>query len=129
MPESCIITLGKKTYSLLYTADAYFEINETAGEDFMDKLLSQSRLSWDTAISCFAIMAREGELTRRWRGMAPEELVSEEELRRILMPADIPKIKKAVIEAVCMGLHVSGENGAGPRDLGLMEYEKKTDHD
>ena len=36
-------TLNGREYRLLYTADAYFDINEAMGEDFMDKLVSAGR--------------------------------------------------------------------------------------
>ena len=126
MPESCSVVLAGRTFSLLYTADAYFEINEAAGEDFMEKLLSPSRGSYETALSCFVILAREGELTRRYRGFEAEDIADEEELRRTLTPADIPVLKNAVIDAICAGLRVSAGEKRGPRDIGLENYEKKT---
>lgn len=119
-------TLNGREYRLLYTADAYFDINEAMGEDFMDKLVSAGRESYETALGCFIILQREGELARRYMGYDAEHIVTEGELRRTILPGDIIGIKNAVLEAIYSGLKIERAKEDGPIDAGLAEYEKKT---
>lgn len=82
-------SLNGREYRLLYTADAYFDINEAMGDDFMDKLVSAGRESYETALGCFIILQREGELARRYMGYDAEDIATEDELRRNILPGDI----------------------------------------
>lgn len=118
--------LNGREYRLLYTADAYFDINEAMGDDFMDKLVSAGRESYETALGCFIILQREGELARRYMGYDAEDIVTEGELRRTILPGDIIGIKNAVLEAIYSGLKIERTKEDGPIDAGLAEYEKKT---
>lgn len=118
--------LNGREYRLLYTADAYFDINEAMGEDFMDKLVSAGRESYETALGCFIILQREGELARRYMGYDAENIVTKDELRRTILPGDIIGIKNAVLEAIYSGLKIERVKEDGPIDAGLAEYEKKT---
>jgi hypothetical protein len=127
MKGGCIYTHGGREYWLVCTADAYFDIVDAFGEGFGDKLLSGGREGFETAIGCLCILAREGELCRRYMGHTPADIPEEAEIRRIILPGDIGKIKGLVIDAVAAGLRMPGaEKEEGPVDLGLAEFEKKT---
>lgn len=127
MKGGCIYTHGGREYWLVCTADAYFDIAETYGGDFGEKLLAGGRDGYETALGCLCILAREGELCRRYMGYTAEGFPEMEELRRIILPGDIGKVKTAVLDAVSAGLRMEGtEEETGPVDIGLAEFEKKT---
>ena len=59
-------------------------------------------------------------------GYDAEDIVTEGELRRTVLPGDIIGIKNAVLEAIYSGLKIERVKEDGPIDAGLAEYEKKT---
>nr|DAN90534.1 MAG TPA: hypothetical protein [Caudoviricetes sp.] len=131
MKGGCIYKHGAREYWLVCTADAYFDILDAYGERFAEELLSAGRSGCDCAVGCICILAREGELCRRYMGHTAQEMLTAEELKRTLLPGDIPKIKDAVLCAIKEGLRIEGTTDAGPDDapvdIGLLEYEKKTE--
>ena len=130
MKNGCKVIIGGREYLLVYTADAYFDIGSTYGADFFDKIRAADRQAFDIAVGCVVILAREGELCRRYDGYEPEEFLTEDEVRRNMLPVDITRLKEAVIDAVFAGMKISnGKKKSGPVDVGLAEYEKKTEKD
>lgn len=112
---------------LCYTADAYFEIQELCGGRITDAIGGADRSSYDTAVRCLVVLAREGELCRRYMGYEAEDMLTEDEARRYLLPNDMVDVKKAVFEAISAGLGTeAAPEKEGPVDVGLAEYEKKT---
>lgn len=129
MKGGCIYTIGGREYWLVCTADAYFDITETYGGDFGDKLLAGGRDGYENALGCLCILAREGELCRRYMGYTAEEMLTRDELRRVILPGDIGKVKNAVLESIRAGLRIDKgetEEKSEPVDIGLIEFEKKT---
>lgn len=126
MKGGCIYTHGGREYWLVCTADAYFEIIETYGGDFSEKILVAGRDGFDCAVGCLCILAREGELCRRYMGYESAEMMNGDEIRRCTLPGDIGKLKGAVLDALSAGLRIEGEEEKGPVDVGLAEFEKKT---
>lgn len=127
MKGGCIYNHGGREYWLVCTADAYFAIIEAYGGDFSEKILAAGRDGFDCAVGCLCILAREGELCRRYMGYDPAEMMDGDEIRRCTLPGDIGKIKGAVLDAIGAGLRVEGaEEETGPVDVGLAEFEKKT---
>jgi hypothetical protein len=61
-------------------------------------------------------------------GYDAAEMLTEEDVRRCVLPDSIVKVKTLVNEAVLAGLRVenAAKNADEPVDLGLLEYEKKT---
>lgn len=121
---------GDKEYWLVYTADAYFTLNERYGTDFCDKLRPGTREAYDLAVGCLCVLAEQGELCKRFMGYDPVPFLTENEVRRTVLPDGVTAIKDAVIGAVLAGLRIEveedGEKKSEPVDIGLLEYEKKT---
>lgn len=128
MTGGCKCRLGGTEYWLVYTADAYFDIQNAYGADFLKKLRPGTREAYEVAVGCLLILAREGELCRRYMGYDAAEMLTEEDVRRCVLPDSIVKVKTLVNEAVLAGLRVenAAKNADEPVDLGLLEYEKKT---
>lgn len=127
MKGGCIYNHGGREYWLVCTADAYFEILETYGGEFGEKLLAGGRSGLDCAIGCLCILAREGELCRRYMGYTAQDMMDADEIRHYLLPADIETMKKAILDAIQAGMRIDkNEEEKGPVDVGLAEYEKKT---
>lgn len=128
MTGGCDIKFAGRNYWLIYTADAYFDIREKYGAEVLADLCADTRESYDIAIGCFCILAREGELVKRHLGYAPEEIPTENDIRRYVLPADITRIKRAVNDSFLAGLRIeNSRKSEEPVDIGLLEYEKKTE--
>lgn len=130
MKGGCIYTQGGREYWLVCTADAYFDIMDAYGEGFGETLLAGGRTGYECAIGCLCILAREGELCRRYMGYEAQEMMKPEEIRRVTLSADIGKIKGMVLEAIQIGMRIEKaekEEETGPVDIGLIEFEKKTE--
>lgn len=125
---------GGTEYWLVYTADAFFEINERYGTNFLEKLRPASREAYEMALGCICILAREGELCRRYMGHDKLPMLEEETLHRTILPDGIAPLKNAVMNAVFAGMRVEVEEEQEtkekgkkkPVDIGLAEFEKKT---
>lgn len=129
MTGGCKCRLGGREYWLVYTADAYFDIQGAYGTDFLEKLRPGTRDAYEVAVGCLLILAREGELCRRYMGYDAEEMLTEEDIRRCMLPDSIIRVKTLVNEAVLAGLRVENAKADAdePVDVGLLEYEKKTE--
>lgn len=130
MTGGWLYTHGGEDHWLVYTADAYFTINERYGTDFVEKLRPMTRDAYDIAVGCLVILAEQGELCRRYMGHDPLPMLTEEDIRRTVLPDGIAPVKDAVYEAVLRGMRIEAEDENGkksePVDIGLLEYEKKT---
>lgn len=128
MTGGCTFKLGGNEYWLVYTADAYFDIKDAYGTDIFELLRAGERPAYETALGCLIILAREGELCRRYMGYAPQEMLTEEDVRRCALPDTVVYIMRTVNEAILAGLRVeNAEKKDEPVDVGLAEYEKKTE--
>lgn len=130
MKGGCIYTHNGREYWLVCTADAYFDILAAYGGDFGEKILAAGRDGFDCAIGCLCILAREGELCRRYMGYEPLDMMNEEEIRRVTLVGDIGKIQACVLSAIEAGMRIekeADEKNAGPVDVGLLKFEKKTE--
>lgn len=127
MTGGCLYKHGGKEYWLVYTADAYFEIKEQYGTEPFDRLRADDRSGWDCAVGCLLILAREGELCRRYMGYEPLPMLDEETIRRTVLSDGIVNVKNAVAEAILAGMRIANaKKDNKPVDIGLLEFEKKT---
>ena len=127
MTGGCLYKHGGKEYWLVYTADAYFDLNEKYGTELFEKLRAADRSGYDTAVGCLLVLAREGELCRRYMGYGESPMLTEEEIRRTVLPDGISNVKEAVMKALLSGMRVENHRESDePVDIGLMEFEKKT---
>ena len=122
MTGGCLYKHGGKEYWLVY-----FEIKERYGTDPFERLRADDRSGWDCAIGCLLILAREGELCRRYMGYEPLPMLDEETLRRTVLPDGVVNVKNAVAEAIFAGMRIENAlKDDSPVDVGLLEFEKKT---
>lgn len=128
MTGGCLYRHGGSEYWLVYTADAYFEIRERYGADPFEGLRADDRSAYDMAVGCLSILAREGELCRRYMGYEAKPMLTENEIRRTVLPDGIVPVKNAVANAILAGMRIDNANEQDdePIDLGLLEFEKKT---
>lgn len=127
MTGGCLYKHGGKEYWLVYTADAYFELNEKYGTELFEKLRAADRSGYDVAVGCLLVLAREGELCRRYMGHDARQMLTEEEIQRTVLPDGIANIKESVMKALLAGMRVENhKENDEPIDVGLMEFEKKT---
>lgn len=120
---------GESEYWLVYTADAYFTLNNEYGADFFQKIRPTTSEAYEIALGCVCVLAEEGELCRRYMGYDAHDIPTVDELRRTILPDGIAPLKEAVINAVMAGLRIDVPGKAGEDDvvdIGLLEYEKKT---
>lgn len=129
MTGGCKCRLGDREFWLVYTADAYFDIQSAYGSDLIEKLRPGTRDAYEVALGCLLILAREGELCRRYMGYDHEPMMTEEDIRRCILPDSIVRLKTLVNDAILAGLHIENSEGPDnePVDIGLLEYEKKTE--
>ena len=127
MTGGCLYKHGGKEYWLVYTADAYFEIKELYGTEPFERLRADDRSGYDCAVGCLLILAREGELCRRYMGYEPLPMLDEETIRRTVLPDGVVNVKNAVAEAIFAGMRIANaKQDNQPVDIGLLEFEKKT---
>lgn len=118
---------GGEEYWLVYTADAYYEIRERYGMDPFDGLRADDRSAYDMAVGCLAILAREGELCRRYMGHEAKPMLTEETIKRTVLPDGVANVKNAVMSAILAGMRIeNAKKDDEPVDIGLLEFEKKT---
>ena len=77
-------------------------------------------------ISVLEILARNGELSRRYLGYSETKIHTKEELLVALQPSDIPGIRDAVTSALIDGTSESKEETV---DLGLIRLNKEKKQD
>ncbi len=95
------------TYALSFTAEALFEFQEKYGDT--TDLIGETRAmentveGWKGCCWLGALLARQGELQRRYMGETPQPMLSAEELRRKASPRDMLRLRKAIQEALLLG--------------------------
>ena len=121
--------LRNKTLYLIYNTSAMFDIIEEYPDDDMNIVSitdpEKGRKEALMALCKIAgIMAREGELYRRYIGYDSNEIISEEELKHLIMPKDFPALRTAIIQAAVSGMQQEQEDEDEEIDLGLIELNK-----
>ena len=97
-----------RTYPLSFTAAALFQIYDKYGMD--DDILAPTHFMDNThdglTATCWlgALLASQGELQRRYMGEDPQPMLSAEELRRFITPAEITALRTAIHKAAIQGL-------------------------
>lgn len=112
-------TVDQTESFLVYNGSAMFALNEIGD---IKVILEDNKL----VISAYAVLAREGELVRRYYGYDHKPILSEDEYRTIASPADLPSMAWAVSDAFLAGMkcEISGKNER--IDVTTRELEKKT---
>ena len=97
-----------RTYQLSFTAAALFQIYDKYGMD--GDILAPTHFMDNThdglTATCWlgALLAAQGELQRRYMGEDSQPMLSAEELRRFITPAEITALRTAIHRAAIQGL-------------------------
>lgn len=121
------VSLGGVTYHLLLNGTALFDLYDRFGDkgSLTDHFQGNTRESFAALCYFLTVLAEQGELWRRYMGHNPGPIPTEEELRLLLIPNDVPAARGAVIDALLAGFR--REEGEKPRtvDKGLLALQKK----
>lgn len=100
-----------KPYALSFTAEALFTVYDKFGvvDDILETThcLEPTAEGWRNCCWLAALMAAQGELQRRHRGLEPQPMPSMEELRTGLMAAECLNLQRAVRAALEQGFERS----------------------
>lgn len=125
--KSIKIEIEKNEYFLLFNGAAMFEaqdaFEEGPGMGILEAVAQNGAKGFDCLCRAIAILAEQGELARRYLGHTPGEIPTVEFLRIALGPQDVGKMKRAVFDAVSIGL--GREVEAEEVDLVLLEIAQK----
>ena len=125
-------TYGGKTLHLYFNGSAMFALealNDEAQDGVPDilELAHQDTPQGHGALCRIAaILAREGELCRRYLQNTPQRIPEAEELLLLLTPMQMVLLRAAVYRAVRNGFGKGSQEDSGDIDTGLAELEKKT---
>ena len=127
--RSVPFTFNEHTYALSFTAEALFEFQEKYGEttDLLGETHAMENTveGWKGCCWLGALLARQGELQRRYMGETPQPHLSAEELRRGASPRDMLRLRKAIQEALLQGFSREFDEDADEEvDAVLAEREK-----
>ena len=123
------LTLAGKTHYLTFNGEAMFVIGEAFGgaEALLGEIEPNTRESFHTLCEAVAILAEQGELTRRDLGYTPERLYTAAEFQRFAMPENIVSMKRAIPQAITLGFgrEIEPESENEEVDLALAELDQK----
>lgn len=115
-----------ETCHLRLTSAALYDIYEKFGREgsVFDHITGSDRAAFEAICWYVAKLSEQGELTRRWQGMDPGKVLTEEQLRIQMTPADMPGAKIALLRALDLGFgrEIPDEE---PVDIGFAEFTKK----
>ena len=118
------------TYALSFTAEALFAVYDKFGytSDVLvtTKALEPSVEGWKNCCWLAALMASQGELQRRYLGHEPRKMITVEDLRLSVMPADANRLRQAVRDAMEQGFQrdIPDQDPVEEVNLVLMEREE-----
>ena len=99
--------LNGDVYALSFTTEALFTVYDKFGytSDVLGttKALEPSVEGWKNCCWLAALMASQGELQRRYLGHEPRKMITMEDLRLSVMPADAIRLRQAVRDAMEQG--------------------------
>ena len=116
-----------RTCHLRLTAAALYDIYERFGKDHgaFENIDGSDKATFDAACWYFAKFAEQGELSRRWEGHEAQPIITEDEVRVLMTPGDLPVVKTALVRTMQRGFACEVEDDE-PIDVGLLELQKKT---
>ncbi len=116
------------TYALSFTAEALFRIYEKYGEDAdvlgCTHFMENTREGWQGACWLGALLASQGELQRRYMGEDPIPMLPAEELRRGASVADMLALRRAIQEALHIGLTRTVADGGAEEEIDVVLQER-----
>ena len=122
--------LNGDVYALSFTTEALFTVYDKFGytSDVLGttKALEPSVEGWKNCCWLAALMASQGELQRRYLGHEPRKMITMEDLRLSVMPADAIRLRQAVRDAMEQGFQrdIPDQDPVEEVNLVLMEREE-----
>ena len=122
--------LNGDVYALSFTTEALFTVYDKFGytSDILSttKALEPSVEGWKNCCWLAALMASQGELQRRYLGHEPRKMITMEDLRLSVMPADAIRLRQAVRDAMEQGFQrdIPDQDPVEEVNLVLMEREE-----
>ncbi len=119
--------IGGKDVMLHFNGAAMFELDDEFGQigKLVEKIDKQNAEGFKATCKAVAILARQAELTRRYFGYEPEEIVTEEAVSLLLNPTEIMNAKAAVMRSIMLGFGREIESEDEEVDVFMMELNQK----
>lgn len=128
--KTVIFTLNGKKYGLYYNGMAMFEIQDKLGDmsKIFDVVRGRSKEKFLQLCDMVEIMSVQYAHAMEQAGYGKAETLSASYIRSISAVRDIAVLQNMVIEAVNLGLDQEEADENREIDLGLIEFQKKTDN-
>ena len=122
---------GRERY-LCFTVEAMFQLEEElcGTRELMEVIAANTREGFSAVCRTAAILAEQGELARRQMGYELEPMMDAAAVSAsIIHPADLAKLRTAVVNAITLGYGREVEPENDEVDLGLadLDEQKKTE--
>jgi hypothetical protein len=120
------VEIGKKTYYLAFTVGAMFEIQDKHGgvKQFLETLDGHTRAGIDAICEATALLAEQGELTRRHFGYDNQDMLTPENVKLSLQPFEVAELITSIHNAISLGFSREVNTDNGDEDIGLTELEQ-----
>ena len=117
------------TYALSFTAEALFTLYDKFGysSDILGatQIMEPSQEGWKNLCWLAALLAAQGELQRRNRGLDPQPMVTMEQLRTGFMAADSLLLRDAVVAALNQGFQRDVPSPDADEEVNLVLLERE----
>ncbi len=121
-------TIGGQEVNLAYTAWAMVDINRLLRQqdgtslELPKVILGDAQDNFELFCEIVEVLAYSAAIYQRLRGQNADEAISAKEIKYILLPTELIKLKQTAMETILAGL---GREEDSEVDLGLAEIEKK----
>lgn len=118
---------GRERY-LCFTVEAMFQLEEAFGGTtaLTDAMGKNTREGLGAVCKAAAVLAEQGELARRELGYDPEPIPDAAVVSAsIVHPADLARLRSAVVSAITLGIGREVEPENDEIDLGLADLDKQ----
>lgn len=121
------ITLGGRERYLAFTGEAMFRLRDDYGgaTALLETMKEDTRESFRAACGAAAILAEQGELSRRAMGYTPEPIIDAATIEATTAPEGIAALKLAIPAAISLGYGREIAPESNEVDLGLAELNQK----
>ena len=117
-----VLEIGEETLFLRFTAQAYAELQEKYGTIAKAFDVLQT-VNVNALVDILEVLARCGELSRRYLGYDHAHIYTTNELMTIIQPNDIVNIRQMMTSAFMDG--IGERQQEGNVDLGLVQLNKE----
>jgi hypothetical protein len=117
---------GQELY-LYFNGEALFSVRDAFGDarKMVDRILQDTREGLSDTCMAAAILAEQGELSRRAVRYEACHIVEADWLARAVGPRELPELKAAVVRAVELGFGREVKPEDDEVDLDLQELDQK----